>query len=136
MTCIKHNGSSVVDYVITSTEMFNLIDYFDVQCKDESDHLPLEFHIQCHVEGFITESTNIQTTPYNYNKYVWKPSKKDEFAMEINTNFDNFNFEFKHLLSTEVDLAIECVTNFIKSCAKSMNSGKRSYHFKTEEQPP
>ncbi|KAK6178320.1 hypothetical protein SNE40_013119 [Patella caerulea] len=49
LTCIKHNGASVVDYLIVSNCIFNLITNLYVQQRTESDHLPLEFTIVCNI---------------------------------------------------------------------------------------
>ena len=45
ITGLANDGSSVVDYMLASTSLFNSILYFQVASEDFSDHLPLRCRV-------------------------------------------------------------------------------------------
>ena len=69
------NGSSVVDYVIASTELFPRISMFKVDNYDISDHFPLCCHIQCCLPG--ERAAHVEGE--QYSRYRWLQEKRDEF---------------------------------------------------------
>ena len=75
-TCITLNGASIVDYILVSSNIFNLIQEFYVVTRTESDHQPLECSIKCNINLDITVS-NIQTT--EYTKYIWKEESASDY---------------------------------------------------------
>ena len=46
-TCETHNGRSVVDYMIASTDFFETVETFQVGSFDDSDHFPISCKLLC-----------------------------------------------------------------------------------------
>ena len=44
-TCVRPNGRSVNDYVLVTPNLFSLITEFEVGCRTDSDHMPIEWSI-------------------------------------------------------------------------------------------
>ena len=80
--CIHYNGSSVVDYCISSWDLFNRIQRFKVDnFTTISDHCPLTCIIKCNVKLVKDSNVNRQTL----YKYIWNEDSKVKFLMELNS---------------------------------------------------
>lgn len=56
ITCVANDGSSVVDYMLASTSLFDSVSYFQVASEDFSDHFPLH----CRLRLSVNENQNVQ----------------------------------------------------------------------------
>lgn len=77
ITCTANDGSSIVDYMIASSSLFNKITSFGVDSIDYSVHFPL----YC---TFTFSNLNQHYNENNYGleqwvKYKWKSELKDEY---------------------------------------------------------
>ena len=78
-TCYSNNGTSVVDYIVTSSNIFNKTDKFYVANFDASDHLPVCCTLQFTKKyPAIEHSTDIQGL-HEWTNYTWKSELKDRF---------------------------------------------------------
>ena len=86
-TCFKWNGNSVVDYLITSSSVFQKNSMFEVGefLPWLSDHCPLYFTTE--ISSPFPIETPIQETRTKAPKqYVWCPESKANFLEMINTD--------------------------------------------------
>ncbi|XP_077996531.1 uncharacterized protein LOC144449832 [Glandiceps talaboti] len=107
-TCISNNGASVVDYVLVSTSLFNLISDFCIDLRTESDHFPLKFNL-------FTMSKTYETTKPHIGeiKYVWKNDQSERFVSflhsepvisRLNTIVRNVNFDVNDFIVVWQDI--------------------------------
>ena len=78
-TCYRHNGKSVVDYLICSELFFNSLSDFSLLPRNaNSDHVPLKFE--------ITQEQNSNNRGPNYDKptkLIWDINKKYEYTSSL-----------------------------------------------------
>jgi len=84
-TCLKYNGSSVVDYTMVSSSIRQLVDYFKVlNFTNISDHRPTI----CLFKANITSKAKKVNVPFSVlpPKHIWDPSSSPaEFMLSQNT---------------------------------------------------
>ena len=81
-TCIRYNGSSVVDYVIAQIEALKIMTHFEVLEKlVESDHTPLSLTLEVVLDKPRTEQRRERDVPYYYK---WNPGNKQAFLEAFN----------------------------------------------------
>ena len=81
-TCIRYNGSSVVDYVIAQIEDLKIMTHFEVLEKlVESDHTPLSLTLEVVLDKPRTEQRRGRDVPYYYK---WNPGNKQAFLEAFN----------------------------------------------------
>ena len=110
ITCVANNGSSVVDYMIASTSMFDSISYFEVGVEDFSDHFPLHCTI-------TLSNINLQDNdPFypNMSENTWSRFKwKEHFKNEYIQLFSRLFQTFKDKISTENNPTRSYLSEFI-----------------------
>ena len=78
-TCVTYNGSSLVDYVLSSPSLFNCVDYFCVSDVNEfSDHSIINFTLKVDLHV----SSDVNAAPYF--KLKWKNDLKDSYIQTLN----------------------------------------------------
>lgn len=85
LTCIKYNGSSLVDYLLINENSFGNIIEFEVTPRSESDHFPLTFTIST-TDVNKTDAALGQNYIHNentYSKVRWKADRLDEFQLSL-----------------------------------------------------
>ena len=81
-TCIRHNGSSVVDYVITQLDFFKTVRYFKVLEKlVESDHTPLAITLNIKLAKQRANQDTKYDVPF---RYIWNLDNKQMFLESVN----------------------------------------------------
>ena len=85
ITCTANNGSSIVDYMIASSSLFNNITSFGVDTIDLSVHFPLYCTLSFTVlnQNIIEQNDTLKQRV----KYEWKPEFKDEHINKFKGNF-------------------------------------------------
>ena len=123
-------GSSVVDYVIAATNLFNDIVYFEVLPSVESYHLPICWSLNTNLnksnhgsqynhENHDNELNNMDT--HEYTKYKWNDNHSDEFNAHLNSNSClEILKAAKDCIASNCDLAIELLTQALQSSASHM----------------
>ena len=101
------NGASVVDYHITSSELFARVSYFNVAMRDESDHLPICSWLTFFLD--IVDLTDVNLSgPHNgennirVEKYKWKDAFKEDFL----SLFADKCFSLTNEISLQIDINI------------------------------
>ncbi len=97
-TCFQYNGSSAVYYLIMTNEVFDKVNYFQVQklMPCHSDHCALTYSVNLVRAKKISSSTvKLTDAP---KQYVWNDEAKSAFIANLDTfdvqnKFDEFTLE-------------------------------------------
>ena len=85
MTCYTHNGSSLIDYVLCSQQLFSYIDLKVGDISSLSDHCLISTEITLpgvHKQAQTSNYTNHDTP---YISYKWKPQFQEDYLHNINS---------------------------------------------------
>ena len=145
-TFVGNRGSSLVDYVLGSQEMFNFVKSFEVQEPNIlSDHCVVIFSLKfgsCMMQE--NESDNYDRIS---EKYTWKNDVKDEYVNRLNYESTNRQLNLLNLniseCSNESDIH-SCVSEFVNIIhnvsaplfKKSIKTEKCNNPFSNEKQNP
>ena len=96
-TRMETTGNSVVDYVITTTNAYSLIDNFKIHSKlPDSDHRPIEFSLKCNSD-MRKNGVNIQDQQCEANgvwvdqyKYVWNYQALSTLGRALNDEMSEY----------------------------------------------
>ena len=116
ITCVANDGSSVVDYMLASTSLFNSILYFQVAFEDFSDHFPLQCRLLLSYESENDQSFESDLNENNWIKYKWKEESKTQFIQIFSTLFSSF----KDKVTGTNESIINCLPEFINTCIYKM----------------
>ena len=114
-TFVGHRGSSLVDYVLSSQNMFQYVNIFEVQEPNIlSDHCLIKFsfefsHGRCHSQ----ENEQYETI---FSKYKWKSERKPDFlhSLQQNAVTDQLNTLNTNISRCSNGFEIEaCVSDFV-----------------------
>ena len=102
-TCYANNGT-VVDYIITSSNIFDKTDPFYETNFDASDHLPVCCTLKfTKKHPAIEHSTDIQGL-HEWTKYTWKSELKGTFVNKFKGLFESFQSNFRTANLSSLDL--------------------------------
>lgn len=76
-TCMKEQGGSVIDYVLTKYENFDLFSEFRISNRPESDHQPVIFSLKNTIRTIVNGQQNDHLT--NEKIYKWKEEHKNDY---------------------------------------------------------
>ena len=82
-TCLTHNGTSVVDYMLASTNLFDLFTDFGVDDKDDSIHFPLYCQIKLKCNRILDERPQYPETTEIWNTCKWRSELKELFIKKF-----------------------------------------------------
>ncbi|KAL4236139.1 hypothetical protein ACF0H5_004525 [Mactra antiquata] len=111
-TCVKSNGSSVVDYVLCKPTLFDFINNFVVDDPNiYSVHCCVNFSISCNDinNQNLYVGVNEENIKNNYNhvplKYKWNNNKKYDYINACNEpSVINYLDNLTHLLTNSHDV--------------------------------
>ena len=137
-TCITDNSCSVIDYVLTDTNIFSNIVDFEVKERLESIHLPicltLSFSDNTVDESILNQPINQYTS---YYKLKFMPEKYDEYVQSVvykliceSINFDN------HIENNSLQDALDTVMTYIYSAAECMKTTKTNVTMRKNKNQP
>lgn len=112
-TCHTHRGESVVDYVLTSTDILPLIRSFDVgEPNILSDHSVLSFSLAANFEFSRVHEfeENFESVQY---KYVWDSSLIDEYTNRLSSAPTLNLFEQAKIKLTDDNISAEGINSSI-----------------------
>lgn len=99
-------GKSLIDYVLLSPGMFDIINGFTVHhISVFSDHAPIQFSIKSNVSSTSSEE------PYEIKKLVWDTSKLGQFIHSLSGELDTLNSFVNDIVSENISVD-EGVNNF------------------------
>ncbi|XP_077978677.1 uncharacterized protein LOC144434092 [Glandiceps talaboti] len=136
VTCVTANGASVVDYFLTSYELFNNINYFNVMPKTDSDHFPLICHVKSSVAGANPHigAVNSHLNKERFTRYRWVDTQKQLFQTNLMSHKVQRIFEKARTSLPNVDLAISNLNEALISAG--VISKCRSNSRTVDNQPP
>ena len=125
-TCLTHNGASVVDYHIVSSELFPFITYFKVDIRDDSDHLPLRSRLSFTKNA--NENSEVQggrnVTSYSFdtvNRYKWSDTNRDIFIENLTNALDlNMTDIIDSINNISINSAVHKILTIYESAAQNM----------------
>ena len=135
ITCVANNGSSVVDYMLESTSLFDSFSEFKVGSDDFSDHFPLYCTVSLpNINLQDSEPFVANANQNNWARFKWKENYKDEFMQLFSTLFTTF----KDKISTENEPTSSYLSEFIDLIQKAGKCLKTKYNQteKRKKQPP
>ena len=136
-TCIANDGQSVVDYHIVSSQLFDVIGYFNVELRTESDHFPLLARMSFTDDIGSKHSINITqngketlpNTTYEYcKKTFWKESYKEVFKERFCNQLDLNRESILNEINTSINEGVNTIIQLYKTSACP-------YSLKTIEKP-
>ena len=98
-TCYNHDGSSVVDYLLTSYDNFDSISSFSVgDLTGFSKHVPITFNVK---HGLDIELQNVNSS----HKYIkWSCDKKEEYTHTLENHLIQLRNIVNQTNSTDCDI--------------------------------
>ena len=116
ITCVVNIGSSVVDYMLTSTALFDSNLHFKVGSEDFSDHFPLHCTLSLSdINLQDSESFEANTNEKNWTRFKWKENYKTEFTQLFSRLFTSF----KDKISTGNESVLSHLSEFIDIVQKA-----------------
>ena len=114
-TCMTANGESLVDYLLTSHENYNLIQDFTVLPFNEfSNHAPLSFSFRTQVRG-----TNQRDKTPEGHSVRWNDEKRELFRARLSERVPVCIYAVEELQDTNSQENINRITSIITDCITS-----------------
>lgn len=88
-TCVANNGRSVVDYIVASSSLFDVILDFYIDDLDCSDHFPLVCNVKTNIEQ-ITEVDHIEADLKPHNPCKWNETLRETFVQNFSDLYNTF----------------------------------------------
>ena len=135
-TCVKHNGTSTVDYVLCSSTEINEMKLFEIMDSNEySDHKPLVFNVNVKYKAQLREQKK------EFSKLVWDDKRLKEFVTALNdgpctNNFSNMMNIIENGQNDEqsVNQAVNFFVDGVRSAADPIFEKKiRNYPLKPSQ---
>ena len=131
-TCYTHNGESVVDYLITMQENFDIISSFYVEdFTIHSNHAPIS-------SSFRTQYLEYEAQPHTYTSYKWDESFRDNFLQAINKDINSLCNDIQNNIENDCDtdtlvaIFTEYLTSRGNNYFKKTHTAKKN-HFKDSD---
>ena len=124
-TCITHNGTSVVDYMLASTNLFDMFTDFGVDDKDDSIHFPLYCQIKLTCNRILDERPQYQETTEIWNTFKWRPELQELFIKNFHRNFEAFKNETNISVQESILPLLPDFSNVVRSSAEKMKCSHR-----------
>lgn len=134
-TCYTHNGSSVVDYMLCSADIIDLVDMKVDVINPLSDHCIIHTFIRVPFTNMQTTENNTRSTTdidatiniHTYTPYRWKHNFKDKYKLNIHEQQDNLMLlyetinpdEPEHIPSRIVSNSIVHLTDTLLEASKA-----------------
>ena len=112
ITCVANEGSSIVDYFIASSNLFQYICNFEVCNYSDSVHFPLACSMKFKIIEETLTTNNVLLR--EFTKFKWKEIRKNTFMQNFNALFQ----EFKIRIS--VDDCLDCIVSIYQQAAECM----------------
>jgi hypothetical protein len=127
LTFLSHQGKSVVDYVVVSSELFRSVCDFEVMSIDSSDHFPLSCKFPAPAQA-VADNDELETVCHT--RYKWNNTLKDTFTACLNDETTGTLIaEFFSVLPTNVNAAVNCLSNILYhagACFRCKQKGDNS----------
>ena len=119
-TCFVNGGTSVVDYIIASENMFQFFTAFLVDEIDESDHLPVTCRLTFEPLNDPSNDHTHDLPNTVYPRYKWQEDKRnsfiDRFKQSLNEKCQNI---YLHI-NDDLNVAVQMITEMYHHAAQHM----------------
>ena len=79
-TYIGNNGASLIDYIISSSVLFDYVIEFSIKSRTESDHLPITLSVKTDLTRPTDASDKKVNTAY---RFYWESNKVEQFRENL-----------------------------------------------------
>jgi exonuclease III len=132
-TCYAPLGESVVDYLICTQEMADLINNFNICSKlVESDHTPMSFELNIDIQSpDCRGSSKAKATTSSHKRfcYIFDVAKVEEYKNNLRSEYsrDSLNHASDHMFEgADSDTVINSVYNYLEGSIKQTFKKKYS----------
>ena len=126
-TFISHLGTSVIDYIISSNDLFTLCNRFDIKSRSESPHLPLSCSFQSRDTCDSSDTARATHKNEENHKFIWSVDCCQRFRENIlSPDIKTILETCTTLAITDINKAIELFTDAIHQAAAFMKKSIRS----------
>lgn len=118
-TFIGANGICVIDYVLASTRIFDIIQSFDIPSRAESSHLPLTLKLYAH-HSYERKQNETKTNNKSF-KFVWEMDKLTDFRNNLLTDEIHDLFEKSmDVVFTDINKSVDLIVDALSLAASDM----------------
>lgn len=120
-TFMSSRGESVIDYVVTTPDIFDLIDDFEIMQEDLSNHFPLLILLNCgKYSRSQNEHDNVKTT--NFVRYRWSEDGVERFVQLMGDDTSSMNYvQYENLVNDcRINEAVELLISVIHRASVNM----------------
>ena len=135
-TCIKWNGNSTIDYLITPKSFFNQVLTFKVGKYEPliSDHRPLKYCLEIQKYVNDAEKKSLDDAP---RSFIWSDEGITKFLNNLkNDNNQNYLDTILNSDFSNPNAIVEDITNFLTKIAKTSNIKMRKIRNSTGKVNP
>ena len=121
-TFVNANGTSVIDYVISSTSLFTLCSQFDVLSRSDSEHMPIICRFQSRDSPNHDQDKRDARANSSSSSLVWNANKVTAFkdALLSPDFVSQFERSIELIHSGLIDPAVELITTLLCNAADCM----------------
>lgn len=134
-TCIANNGASVVDYMLASTNLFDMFTDFGIDDKDNSIHFPIYCQLKLCYSGALNERSQNTDLIEAWSKFKWKPEFRESFINNFGRNFEQFKNNVNVSAQQSLLPFLPDFINVVRSSADEMKCKSRKNRFSVEQPP-
>ena len=121
-TYISDQGCSLIDFIISSPNLFQYVDKFSIYDRLESKHMPLVLQFKCRRS---MNTCNSQPLDNNCNaKYKWKLHHESTFLRNISDDRHVLELIIDEI-SSDIDSAVSKFVDYILKAAECMKITRR-----------
>ena len=133
-TCVTHNGESVVDYFIASSNRFQYCTEFDIGDMYQSIHFPVTCKFTFNIAD-NNDMRNARDTGINLLKFKWKDDKKEEFLINFTQQFDIMKDAILNSINRSCKDSIKMIVELYQTAARSMQVRTHNFSNVRETNP-
>ena len=134
ITCVANEGSSVVDYIIASSNLFQFITDFEVSDRSESVHFPICCSLKFDSED-VDRPGDANQLKHDYVKYKWKDTLKDTFLERFYTIYNDIKDSTFQMINIDINGCVQLIVKMYQNAAECMRvkTGKTYSNAKVKE---
>lgn len=134
-TCIVNNGASVVDYMLASTNLFDMFTDFGIDDKDNSIHFPIYCQLKLCYSGALNERSQNTDLIEAWSKFKWKPEFRESFINNFGRNFEQFKNNVNVSAQQSLLPFLPDFINVVRSSADEMKCKSRKNRYSVKQPP-
>lgn len=118
ITCIANGGKSIVDNVVVSISLFNVVERLVVKPRCEADHFPVCLNLSVPDGPAYPESQAPESLLFPFVKLKWKDEEKVQYGINLAQKLSEQKPHFLENVTTgNIDEAVEIINKCIEDAA-------------------